>query len=508
MSKAKNITSIIITLLLIFFYGSFLFHKINLTSSDLGRHLKNGQLFWESKKIISTNFYSYTQTNFFTLNHHWGSGAIFFAVFKFFGFLGLHLFFILFCFVTFLIFFSLAKERVPTTLAGIISLPIIFLLAERTEIRPEIFSYFFGAIFFYFLLKQKEGKLNSSYLFLLPILQIAWVNLHIFFFLGPFLILSFFLESLLTRKSHSAFLLLIFIITLIATFVNPHGIKGALDPFWILNNYGYRIVENQNVFFLEKLIANPNFLVFKIVFVLLALIFAASFFKNYQGIALSEVFIIFGMSFLAWYQIRNFALFGFFLMPIAAGFLQNLRSWEKIKFTKACLLLLISCVSIFYLGNYFRYFPYWKERGLGLEKNNLASLDFFKKEKIGGPIFNNYDIGGFLIFGLNPFEKVFVDNRPEAYPAQFFQDTYIPMLTHAGIWQKMDAYYQFNTIFFNYKDATPWGQNFLMEKIKDPQWSVVYVDNNVIIFLRKNIKNEKIISAFEIPKERFINSEH
>ena len=42
-----------------------------------------------------------------------------------------------------------------------------------------------------------------------------------------------------------------------------------------------------------------------------------------------------------------------------------------------------------------------------------ASADFFKTENIKGSIFNNYDIGGYLIFNLFPNQKLFVDNRPE-----------------------------------------------------------------------------------------------
>jgi len=54
-------------------------------------------------------------------------------------------------------------------------------------------------------------------------------------------------------------------------------------------------------------------------------------------------------------------------------------------------------------------------------------LIFFKENNLQGPIFNNYDIGGYLIFNLFPQEKVFVDNRPETYSSEFFQEDYIPM---------------------------------------------------------------------------------
>ena len=72
---------------------------------------------------------------------------------------------------------------------------------------------------------------------------------------------------------------------------------------------------------------------------------------------------------------------------------------------------------------------------LGLLPKINAAADFYKTNKIQGPIFNNYDIGGYLIFHLYP-EKIFVDNRPEAYPTSFFQDVYIPMQENNDIWKE------------------------------------------------------------------------
>ena len=131
------------------------------------------------------------------------------------------------------------------------------------------------------------------------------------------------------------------------------------------------------------------------------------------------------------------------------------------------------------------------------------SIEFFKQEKISGPIFNNYDIGGFLIFHLFDKERVYVDNRPEAYPEEFFTEEYIPMQQNTEIWKEKNKEYGFNTIFFSHRDATPWGQQFLVEKIQDENWAPVFADSYSIIFLKRNTTNEEIIKKYEIPKENF-----
>ncbi len=123
--------------------------------------------------------------------------------------------------------------------------------------------------------------------------------------------------------------------------------------------------------------------------------------------------------------------------------------------------------------------------GFGLYQGNNQSIEFFKEQNLKGPVFNNYDIGGYLIYHLFPEERVFTDNRPEAYSIPFFQEKYIPAQQDNLKWQELEREYGFNVIFFSHRDATPWGQNFLVERVKDESWVPAYADNFSIIFLKK-----------------------
>ena len=57
----------------------------------------------------------------------------------------------------------------------------------------------------------------------------------------------------------------------------------------------------------------------------------------------------------------------------------------------------------------------------GLARGVQGSAKFFQNEGLKGPVFNNFDVGSYLIFYLFPEERPFVDNRPEAYPVEFFK---------------------------------------------------------------------------------------
>lgn len=144
-----------------------------------------------------------------------------------------------------------------------------------------------------------------------------------------------------------------------------------------------------------------------------------------------------------------------------------------------------------------------RDAGLGLADDALGSVDFVKAHDLHGPIFNNYDVGGLLIYSLYPREKVFVDNRPEAYPKKFFSDVYVAMQEKDEIWKTELEKEKFNMIFFYRLDYTPWAQAFLIRRVGDASWAPVYVDARTIILLRRVPENARIISKYEIPKSAF-----
>ena len=87
--------------------------QVNFPASDLGRHIKNGEVVFESPDVLTSNFYSYTQTDFPFINHHWLAGSVFFFVQNLMGFGGLHLFFILMMVGAMYLFFKKLLLNLP-----------------------------------------------------------------------------------------------------------------------------------------------------------------------------------------------------------------------------------------------------------------------------------------------------------------------------------------------------------------------------------------------------------
>jgi hypothetical protein len=343
------------------------------------------------------------------------------------------------------------------------------------------------------------------------LLQLFWVNLHIYFIFGIFLVGVFLVENifnyLLTKNSvyliKTKQLVIVFISVIVTSIINPYGYKGFLFPFKIFENYGYKVFENQSVWFIEKLFKFPLAKNFKILLgtLLLSWIFVIYNFvfkKKIFSIALLMISITFSL--MASFAIRNFTIFGYFAFVIISLNLTNLINFNFNKIMVFIIFLLI----LFWQYKINPYiFPNKDLIKIGLSKNNDAAARFFIENNLKGPIFNNYDIGSYLIYYLYPKEKVFTDNRPETYPQNFFKEVYIPMQENETVWQSMDKKYNFNVIFFYLNDVTPWAQEFLIKRVFDTQWCPVFVDKNAIIIVKKNVQNAEIINRFALPKEMF-----
>ncbi len=499
--KVLNLTLIIFLSL----YTSFFYtQKINLISADLGRHIQNGKTISQEKKFISKNLYSYTEPNRETLNHHWGAGIIFHEIHKIGNFKGLSLFYITINTITALLIFWVAKKETSIKMAFVSTVLSVPLIASRTEIRPEGFSYLFLALIFFILHKFRNQKIKfKPALFLVTTIHLIWINLHIFFIFGFFIIGVFWLDAVINKKSKSYLkqLTIIGLLSILVSIINPYGIKSLVEPFLIFREYGYMLAENQSIFFMQKRF--PKFLyihyeiLLLIIPVTIVLLIKNRKFKNdFIFLLPLIIFLILGFR-----MIRLIPLAGIFLVPVIA---KGLNSTES---KKTGQLIFLSSLILALTGTFtqnFYYSPFDTNTGIGLRENTNQSARFFKQNNLKGPIFNNYDIGGYLIYHLYPEHKIFVDNRPEAYSINFFQETYIKMQEDEEKWIEEDKEKNFQTIYFYRHDATPWGQPFLIERIKDPEWVPVFIDTYTIILVKANKQNLKIVEEYEIPEEVFI----
>ncbi|HVZ11501.1 MAG TPA: hypothetical protein VG965_00560 [Patescibacteria group bacterium] len=502
LSKVRDLllTGAVFLILILYF-----FHPINDLVGDLGFYLKGGEIILRTHSVFQTNLFSYTNPNFPYLNINWLSELVFYSIFKTLSFNGLLLTTVFISFLTFLIVFFTSQKKygLPATL--ITSLLFLQILFERTDVKPEVFSYFFVSLFLFILFKFKDRHSNLIY-FLIP-LETLWVNFHIYFFVGLALISIFIIDEIIEAKNFKLStrlktLLTVFIGSLVSTLINPNFLKGTLYPLFVLNNYGFKVEENIDFLTAFNSYNDTTFLYFglSLVILFIGLIF---FYKKLKPIdfILSIIFSAFAL-----FAVRCFPLFalGVFI-PFAKIANETIsRTCSYFKKDKKTLIsygvvlmgfLLVIPTIIFNVGIH--------GVGFGVIDNSDAAINFIHDHSLSGPMYNNYDIGNYLIYRLYPKIPVFVDGRPEAYPKSFFEKTYYPMQLNPKVFDEVSKKYDFNFIVIEYTDTSPETIENLKQLIKSNTWSMVFLNSSTVIFLKNNISNQMLMGRYEINEKNF-----
>jgi len=450
-------------------------------SQDLGRHLAIGSIILKTGSVPSTNLFSYTNPAFPFTNHHWLSEVLFSLAFSGAGPAGLMILKVA-CVAASVYMALRAGRRYGILVSSFVSLAFIPLLFERLDVRPELFGYFLFSLVLYILYFAK-GKRAFA---VLPPAIALWSNFHISFVFGLFLLSVYAIFHFHRAKTGERIWV---IVSFAAACLNPQGLAGALYPFRIFGNYGYSIVENQNMFFLNSLMLNYHVRYYFLLAPVIAIAFLALLArKRYSLAVLLGVFSV-----LPVWQLRHLPFFVFAAIPTvtvaAAGIISSMRApFARVRETLreygfAVFAVLSLGLAVLAASNtLYRIADIDKSFGIGFAEREKGATDFIRKNKLPGNLFNNFDIGGYAIYRLYPDYRVFVDNRPEAYPADFFRDTYIKLQEDDSVRKKVFSRYGIHTVLFTHTDITPWGRTFMEHILKDPKWKLVYADDTAVVF--------------------------
>lgn len=498
---------------LIFMFMVLFSRKIVLLNADLGRHLVTGSVLieqitagasleslWEHP-VLHTNYYSYTQPDFPVSNHHWLFGLLARLVAgDSDSLVGLSIVNTLLCLAAYLVAVAIGvRQKTPSwlvLLVGILALP---LFTHRVEVRPESVSLFLTALYtgvLFFTSKQEKLLGQVVSVAVLVLLQVFWANVHLFFILGPALAGAFLLRALAAGKQRVYFAVLVVLLVL-ASAITPHGWETLLVPITILHDYGYPIAENQSTWFMFSTGFHREYYAYVSILTLFVVGIVAFSFRlrppkrwitswRLFFVALATVFAV-----LTHVVNRMSPLLGIFLMIVLLQ--HGTVIWQhwgdrvaKI-LRNSVTLSVVSGVACLWLILWARAgaLPTSPEViGFGAYPDLETSAQFALDRQLSGPIFNNYDSGGYLLYYLYPQHSIFIDNRPEAYETAFIKDVYIAAQQDEVVWQQLLDEYKFQTIYFYALDMTDWARPFLAKRLQDPEWEVAYYDQLSIILTR------------------------
>ena len=203
--------------------------------SDFGWHLRMGQIIL-AHGIPATDVFSYTMSHFPMVDHEWLTNVFIASVFPYVGFWGLGFVFAGVAVCSLIL--PIVKKSNPSVKlkkdgkyqiekgrnylhARSLLLLVGLSVYSFIEVRPQIISWFFFAIFSIVLVQQQWKRL----FYFLPLLMVIWVNLHGGFAVGIFLFLVVFLVESISRQIFEVKRFFVFVTCVLMTFINPYGYR-------------------------------------------------------------------------------------------------------------------------------------------------------------------------------------------------------------------------------------------------------------------------------------------
>ncbi|MCF7908307.1 MAG: hypothetical protein K9L86_05510 [Candidatus Omnitrophica bacterium] len=498
-----------VPILFIFFSYLVLCACYNLGGADYFFHTKVGEYITISKVIPKTDIFSFTMNGKGWVDHEWLYQAL---IYRFHDSFGLQGFFILRIVLFSLIFFLLTVMVLKAN--WVFGFPLLVyglqLALRRFTLRPDNFSLLFMIIFLLpFVFKKKW------LLWLLPFVQLIWVNVHGFFFLGPLILILYLILSKFNKVSEDKdfykMAKVVFFGSIFACLFTPQPLAVIGYPLTVIKGM---ITGQQALFYkyiqelespLRNIHAQPQFFIF-IIFAILCLCFLSS--LNWFYLGLGVLMLIFSIN-----SLRNM----YFFIPVAIAIFVDRYPVIKETVLRTILhkkgLLLLEVLFVVYSVNLsipmakkVIQFPklgrahitrdgkinkrsIFFSRDLSVYPKDM--IDFMKSRELPERMFNSFNLGAAMIFNFFPQRQVFIDGRAEFYGHQFFSRYREIVMANEKVFDEIVEKYQIEGFALTYfRDSPP----PLIKLLRDRGYQCIYFGQKGIIFVSVDFfkKNPKL----------------
>jgi hypothetical protein len=302
---------------------------------DVWWHLRGGQFILEHGAIPQVDIFTYTNAGRPWIDVYWLFQIIIALLYRAGGVSALVL--LKAAGGVAIVALALAARRPGARLwpAVLAWLPAVIVLSGRLCERPELFSLLFLAGFLVVLGRAAE---RPRWLWLLPLLQLLWVNCHGFFVMGPLLSAAYAVELLYQRVRYrntgAPGLARTFALAggavLVACLINPYGINAVSMPLQQFHKLGAEGIFRANIGELKSIgdfitlagVNNPYLLGFLLMlglgFVSFVPLLVRGRFSPYRGLLFA------GAAYLGWQATRNSSLLALVAAVVSVA---NLDDW-------------------------------------------------------------------------------------------------------------------------------------------------------------------------------------
>jgi hypothetical protein len=485
---------------LVVLLGIFIFVNTHpIRPQDFWWHIKIGQEIITIGKIPTVDVFSYTEIgqSYPSYQMFWLMEIFLYEIYKLGGpALVIFTFSLIITAAYSLIFWICLRISNSWRMAAFGILFAVALGLNDWNVRPQGITFLIAAFYLLAIYKYNQG-LRWTWLIILPLGMLVWVNSHGTFVIGIAIlgiwwgqiVFDAIRKRMATKQpfdKRSVFLPSIFlVITTLACLANPRG-WGIVD--YVKTLTGNSVIQN-----LVTEWAPPSF----------NSILGTIFFLGLLGasiiLALSPkrpnffqvvTFLVF--SILSLKTSRGIVWFGIVMAPIVVDHLsaiinqfwvskQHSTPGEGSRTVNIILAILIVGMGVLSLPWFKSILPLPAAKaGLISAETPVKATEFLLEENPPKNLFNAMSFGSYLIWSAYPDYQVFVDSRIELFPAKVWMD-YLNISNANGNWEGLLEEYGINTLMLSSAK-----QPLLINAIDASAiWSMIYKDHNTYIYTRK-----------------------
>ncbi len=193
----------------------------SLSTVDLAYQLRAGAQMLDGQGIPTVDTWTFTAAGTPWLDQQWGAQLVLAAAYRLAGWTGLVVLRAGLVAVIFACLFEIARRRgIGVRLAALLTLAAFVVAAPALALRPQLIGM---ALFAVVLLLVTDRRRHPGRLWLVPLVVVAWANIHGSFFLGPVVLGLAWLEDVHDRVPGARRTLAVALVSAAAASLTPFG---------------------------------------------------------------------------------------------------------------------------------------------------------------------------------------------------------------------------------------------------------------------------------------------
>jgi len=475
-------TPLILLTFLISFITIYAVASPILEDNDMGWHIAAGDLIRTLGYLPYHDSWSFSGSDQLWYNHSWLWDIILSFTHEKFGIKGFFIFAVACPALLVALLVQSLRMRPEIGISSLIFTGIITTccMLQFTTGRPQVMGMFFALAFNHILSRSRQNN-NCRALYILPFIMLLWVNIHGSFIAGLTIIAAYGLESIYCKNKQWFWkLLAVGFVCLFVVFINPYGIDLITFIINTKTSVITQVINEWNPFVLGDVMGATLWFILFIIY------------SNLRG---GNTFFADKLQVVLWMfammlSVRNMGLLSILGAPYLACNLpadspddvktRRIAAWLDNKNFSFQIFVAIPIIAV----SYFMLPVLRGEHYIKTHKNDvLPAISYVIKNYPGKRVFNDYDMGGRIIYESKGQFPVFIDGRAgSVYNEKILQDFIAIQFLEEG-WQKILDSYKIDLIIL--KNGRQFPVNYAKGYYHD-KWDEVFHDDVASVYVRKN----------------------